>query len=126
MTSEQSSSVREGTGYDEVYPSRRELEEDLSWSLAGEPFAYSPIEEEEGCDEEKGDVKGEEGDDEEGGYDDEGNESDRGSEQYDEGLVSRVNSSGTRPFILPSIWTVNDFYPTMTRKFFNTLCVTKF
>ena len=82
----------------------------------------------ETCNEEEGDVEGEEGDDEERGrddeeegYDDEGNESDGGSEQYDEGSVSRVDSSGTRPFILPSIWTVNNFYPTMTRKVFNTL-----
>ena len=56
-----------------------------------------------------------------GGDDDEGDESDRGSEKYNEGSVSGVDSSGTRPFILPSIWTVNDFYPTITRKFFNTL-----
>ena len=78
--------------------------------------------------EKEGDVEGEEGDDEargrddeEEGYDDEGNESDGGSEQYDERSVSQVDSSGTRPFILPSIWTVNNFYPTMTRKVFNTL-----
>ena len=70
VTSEQSSSVREGAGYDKVYPSEHKLEEDLFWSLAREPFTHSPIEEEEGCDEEEGDVKGEEGDDEEGGYDD--------------------------------------------------------
>ena len=58
----------------------------------------------------------------EGGRDDdEGDESDRGSEKYNEGSISRVDSSGTRPFILPSIWTVNDFYLTITRKFFNTL-----
>ena len=82
----------------------------------------------ETCNEKEGDVKGEEGndeekgrDDEEEGYDDEGNESDGGSEQYDERSVSQVDSSGTRPFILPSIWTVNNFYPTMTRKVFNTL-----
>nr|POE82626.1 hypothetical protein CFP56_60387 [Quercus suber] len=114
VTSEKSSSVREGAGYDEAYPSGREPEEDLSWSSAREPFAHSPVKREEGRDKEEGDVEGEEDDGE-------GNESDRGSEQNDERLVSWVDSSGTRPFILLSIWTVNDLYPTMTRKVFNTL-----
>ena len=40
-TSEQSSSVREGAGYDEVYPSRHEPKEDLSWSPAREPSTHS-------------------------------------------------------------------------------------
>jgi len=117
-TSEQSSSIREGVGYDEVYPSGRELEEDLTWSLARELSAHSPTKGEEGYEEdEEGDVEGEEGDVKEGGGDDyEGDESDGGSEKYNEGSVSRVDSSGTSPFILPSIWMVNDFYPTMTRK----------
>ena len=76
---------------------------------------------EKGYDKKEGDVEGEEKDDEEGGYDDKGNKSDGGSEQNDEGSISRVDSSGTRPFIVLSIRTVNDFYLTMTRKVFNTL-----
>ena len=40
-TSEQSSSVREGAGYDEVYPSGHESKEDLSWSPAREPSTHS-------------------------------------------------------------------------------------
>ena len=42
--SEQSSSVYEGVGYDEVYPSGHELEEDLTWSLARESSTHSPAE----------------------------------------------------------------------------------
>ena len=121
-TSEQSSSIREGADYDEVYSSGREPDEDLSWSPTRELSTHSPAKEEEGCNEEEGNVEREEGDDKKGGDDKEGNESDGGSEQYDEGSVSWVDNSGTRPFILPSIWTVNDFYPTMTRKVSNTFC----
>lgn len=36
-------------------------------------------------------------------------------------VVGQANSSGRRPFILLLIWTVNDFYPTMSQKVFNTL-----
>ena len=124
VTSEQSSLICEGVSYDQVYPLGCELEEDLTWSPARESSAYSFFEGEEGYEEdEEGDVEGEKGDDEEGGGDDDkGDESDGGSEKYNGGSVSRVDSSGNRPFILPSIWMVNDFYSTMTRKVFNTLC----
>lgn len=39
----------------------------------------------------------------------------------DDGAVRQVDGSGHRPFILPLIWTVNDFYLTMSMKVFNTL-----
>ena len=103
-TSEQSSSIREGGGYDN--PSGCELEEDLTWSLAREPLAHSPVEGEEGYEEDegKGGDEGEEGDkEEEGGHDEEEDESDEGSEEDNDGLVGRVDSSSTRPFILLSI-----------------------
>ena len=32
-----------------------------------------------------------------------------------------MDGRGSRPFILPKIWTVNDFYPTMSQMVFNTL-----
>lgn len=105
-TSEQSSSIREGGGYDNVYPSGCELEEDLTWSPAREPPAHSPVEGEEGYEEDKGEGgdEGEEGDkEEEGGHDEEEDESDEGSEEDNDGSVGRVDSSSTRPFILPSI-----------------------
>ena len=43
-TSEQSSLVREGTGYDKVYKLGREPEEDLSCSSTREPSAHSHVE----------------------------------------------------------------------------------
>ena len=45
--SEQLLSVREGAGYDKVYPFGRKPEKDVSWSPEREPFAHSPTEEEE-------------------------------------------------------------------------------
>ena len=75
-------------------------------------------EEDEG---EEGD-EGEEEDDEEGrGDNDEEDKSDEGSEEDNDELVGWVDNSGTRPFILSSIWRVNDSYLTMSRKVFNTL-----
>ena len=53
VTSKQSSSGRESMGYDEVYPSGCELEEDVPWSPEREPFAQSPTEEEEEDEEDK-------------------------------------------------------------------------
>lgn len=38
-----------------------------------------------------------------------------------DGTVGKASGGVHRPFILPSIWTVNDFYPTMSLKVFNTL-----
>ena len=54
VMSEQSSSVREGVDYEEVYPFEHEpMVEDLTWSLEGELLAHSFIEEEEEGDENK-------------------------------------------------------------------------
>ena len=39
----------------------------------------------------------------------------------DEEVVRRENGDGLRPFILPLIWTVNDFYLTMSPNVFNKL-----
>ena len=111
-TSEQSSSVREGTGYDVVYLSRHEPKEDLTQSPARESSAHPPTEGEEGYEEDEGEEgdKGEEGYDEEGkGDDDKEDESDKGSEKDNDGSVGRVDNSSTKPFILPSIWTINNF-----------------
>ena len=51
--------------------------------------------------------------DEDEGEDDEGTPSGGGG--------SRSQNGGTRPFILPAIWTVNDFYPMMTDNIFKNL-----
>ena len=53
-TSEQSSSVHEGAGYDKIYPSGREQMEDLTWSPERKPSTHSPAEEEEEEYEEEG------------------------------------------------------------------------
>lgn len=37
-------------------------------------------------------------------------------------MVGKVDGRSTKPFVLPRIWMVNDFYPTMSQKVFNTLC----
>ena len=46
-TSEQSSLVCEGAGYDEVFPLGHGLEEGLSWSSERDLFAHSPVDGEE-------------------------------------------------------------------------------
>ena len=49
-TSEQSSSVHKGAGYDEVYLSGRVPVKDVTWSIEKEQSTHSPTEkEEEGC-----------------------------------------------------------------------------
>ena len=68
-------SVREGAGYDEVYPSGHEPEEDLTWSLKRDPSAHSPTEEEKDCEEEE---------EEEGEEEEEDNEEERGDEEKDD------------------------------------------
>lgn len=72
-TSEQSSSVREGVGYDEVYPSGCEPVEDWTQSPERESSAHSSIDEEE--EEYKGNKEeGEEEDEEEEDGEGEGEE----------------------------------------------------
>ena len=113
MTSELSSSVREGAGYDKVYSSRRKPKEDFLRSLEREPSTHSPNDEEE--DKDKDDEENDEGDEhEQGEEEDEDDQSERGE------VVDQVDG-GTWPFILPLMWTVNDFYPKMLGKVFNTL-----
>ena len=41
-------------GYDAVYLSRHELEEDLTWSLEKESSAHPRVKGEEGCEEDEG------------------------------------------------------------------------
>ena len=110
VTSEQLS-VREGAGYDEVFQSGHEPEEGLSLSSKRETTARSFDDEAESHDREV----------EKGGSDVEV------EDHEDEGVASKEGSSGsdedghTHPFILPKIWTVNDFMPTMTKKVFKEL-----
>lgn len=84
------SSIREGEGCKEVYPSRRELVEDLKWSPKREPSAHSPAEkehEEYVGGEEEGEEEGKEEEEEEGKEEEgeEGEEEEEGGEEEDSG-----------------------------------------
>ena len=109
-------------GYDEVFQSGHEPEEGFSWSLERETSAHSLDEEVESYDGEEEEVEGEDKGDE-GGEEGE----DDGDEGEVDGRTSEGGSSGslgdghTCPFILPKIWTVNDFKPTMTANVFKNL-----
>ena len=59
-------SIREGVGYNEVYPLDHEPMEDLIWSPERKPFAHSLVEEEKEEGEEDEDENDEENDGEEG------------------------------------------------------------
>ena len=127
VTSELLSSVCEGTGYDEIYPLGRELKEDFPRSPKREPSTHSPNDEEEDEEAEEGDEENDKGDEyDEGDKEEKGDEEDEGGEE-DEGDRSKgveeagQVDGGARPFILPLIWTVDDFNPTMSDKVFNTL-----
>ena len=136
-TSERSSSVLKGVGYVEVYPSGHGLEEGLSQSSKREPSAHSPDDEEENYDgEEVEEREGGENEDKyeegEGDREEKENEEDcEGNDDEDEGEGNERASVGgcsgsprdghTHPFILPTIWTVNDFKPTMTTNIFKNL-----
>ena len=121
VTSEQLS-VYEGAGYNEVFRLGHEPEEGFSWSSERETLAQFPDEEVESC----------RGEGEEGMVGKGEDENDEGEEEReddgDEDDSDKKTSEGTSgspeddcPFILPKIWTVNDFLPTMSAKVFNTL-----
>lgn len=121
VTSELSSSVSKGVGYDEVFPSGREPREDYPWSPEREPSTQSLSDENEEKDEgdveeddyDKGEVDEEDREDEDG-------EDDDGTHFEGRDLEGQADG-GARPFILPAIWTVYDFYPTMTINIFKNL-----
>ena len=128
-TGEQSS-VCEGAGYDEVFLLGHGPKEGLSWSSEREPSVYSPVDEKEDYNREE--VKERDGDEDE--YDEGEGENEgelKGEDDKDEeesnGGASVEGSSGSSGdgytcfFILPGIWTVNDFKSMMTTKFFNNL-----
>ena len=140
VTSEQSSLVCEGVGYDEVYPLGHRPEKGLSWSSERESSANSPDDEEENYDrEEVKDGEGGEMREDEDGYDEregdgmEGKEEEEREEENEEdegeddesapegGNPRSLRDGWTCPFVLPAIWTVNDFKPMMTTNIFKNL-----
>ena len=123
-TSEQLS-VREGAGYDEVFNSGHELDDGFSYSSKRETSAQSPDEDVESCNggEGKEEVVGEGEDENDEGKEereDTGDE-DNGDKETSDGVSGSLGDGHTHPFILPKIWTVNDFMPTMSIEVFNTL-----
>ena len=122
------SSIREGTRYDKVFPSGHELEKGFSWSSEREMSAHSLDDEGESYDGEE--VQGVEGgedkcgegeEDEEYEGEDDGDEGEGNETDPVEGDLESPKDGHTRPFILPKIWTVNDFKPMMTTKIFKKL-----
>ena len=120
-TSEQLS-VREGTGYDEVFQIGHEPQEGLSWSLEREISAHYPDEEVESCLGEGGEEEEiDEGEDEGNKGEDDGDEGDADERTLKGGSSGSPRDGHTHPFILPKIWTVNDFLPTMMANIFKNL-----
>ena len=120
------SSIPEGASYDEVFSSGHEPKS-FSWLSERETSAQSPDKEvgsygKEGREEiiSKGGVISEEGEVEEG---EEERDSDGDGDDDDEESYEGTSGSpgGNRPFILPSIWTVNDFLPKMSDRIFKEL-----
>ena len=120
-TSEQSS-AREEAGYDEVFQTGHEPEEGLSWSSERETLAYFPNKEMESCVWEGGEEEINEGEDEgDEGEEDNGDKGDTDERTLKVGSLGSPGDGRTRPFILPKIWTINDFLPTMTANIFKNL-----
>ena len=118
------SSVRKGAGYDEVYQTGQEPKEGHSWSSERETSARSPdkdwenyIGEEDEEEIDEGEVDGE-GEIEDDWVMDENDADDRTPEV---GSSRNPGSGHTHPFILPQMWTVNDFLPKMTTNIFKNL-----
>lgn len=89
--------VHEGAGYNEVYLSSHGDKGSTTLLLEREPSTNPPSEEEE-----------EDGDDEEQGLN--GDDSGSDGEESDKSVYRTVvNPNGLRNFVLPPLWTVNDF-----------------
>ena len=114
--------VHEGAGYNKVFQIGQEPKEGHSWSSKRETLARSPDEDEDYIGEEdkkeiyKGEVDGE------GEIDSEVEIKDDMDDRTPEvGSSVNLESGHVRPFILPQMWTVNDFLPKMTSKIFKNL-----
>ena len=102
--------------------------EGFSWSLERETSAHSLDDEGESYDEGE-EEEGEEGEDkdDEGGKDEEyGGKDDEDEGEGDEGALEGGSSGSLKDghtclFILPNMWTVNDFKPTMMTNIFKNL-----
>ena len=129
-TSEQSL-VHDGASYDEVFPSGHEPEEGFSWLSERETLAQPSDEELESYrGEDEGVMSSEEDErvmsneeDEREERESDGDNNDGVEDNSDEEALDSTPRAprDNRPFILPRIWTINDFLPTMLDKVFKTL-----
>ena len=120
-------SVCEGAGYDEIFPFGHEPKESFSWSSERESSAHSPDEGESYDGEEVEDVEGgkdkcsEGEEDKKYGQEDDGDEGKGDETALEGGDLESLEDGHTRPFILPKMWTVNDFKSTMMTNIFKNL-----
>ena len=129
-TSEQSS-VHEGVDYDEVFQTGHEPEKGLSWSSDRETSTCSPDEEVESCVREggeeeeidEGEDEGDEEEEEEGDAEEEDRRDEGGADErtLEAGSLGSLRDGHARPFILPKMWTINDFLLMMTVNIFKNL-----
>jgi len=115
-TASEQSLVSEGNGYNELYPPGCEPKEYFSSSPKRESSTCSFAEEEKEYEQDEEEVVGDEDEEREGEGESEGND-----EGDNEELERQEVGDNSRPFILPLIWMVNDFYPTMSPNVFNKL-----
>ena len=130
VTSEQSL-VCKGAGYDEVFQIGHMPEEGLSWSSERETSAHSPDEEVEsyvgeGGEEEEideGEDEGDEEEEDEGDAEEEDGRDEGGANErtLEAGSSGSLRDGHARPFILPKMWTINDFLLMMTVNIFKNL-----
>ena len=124
-TSEQSS-VHDGAVYEKVFPLGYEPKEGFSWLSERETSTQPSDEELESYrGEDEGAISSEEDEGVMSNEEDEGEgrESDKDNNDGDEEALDSTSRAprDDRPFILPKIWTVNDFLSTMSDKVFKTL-----
>ena len=116
------SSVCEGAGYDEVYQSSQEPEEGHSWLLGKEMLAHSPDGDGKSYIGEEDEGKGGEGKvGSDGVMEGDRDENDEDNRTPEVGSLGNLGSGHTCSFILPQIWTINDFLPKMTTNIFKDL-----
>ena len=114
VISEQSS-IREGASYDEVYQTGQEPKEGHSQSSEREASARSPNEDGENYIGEEDEEEIDEGEIEDDRVmEGDGDENDADDRTPEVGSSGNLGSGHACPFILPQMWTVNDFLPKMT------------
>ena len=115
-------SVCEGAGYDKVFQSGHKPKEGFSQSSEKETSAYS-YSLDNGVESYGGESEEEREEGDEGGEEreDDWDEGEVDGRAFGEGSSRSPRDGHIRPFILPKMWTVNDFKPMMTTNIFKNL-----